>query len=355
MKNKDNKLLNGIVLFISVILIFIGASLVKNSFHKEVISNKVLSNYEIKKDSAYAVYLKQNKFYDSNVLNSGKHYPSRLVDKIYFDLSYNIKNDKPADITYKYNVVADLIGNSTIENGTSNELWKKSYPLIKDTTNTVSNTKDFSLKEHVNIDYNYFNALASYFKTSYNLSISTSIFVTLNIDYTMKPVDSNKEKKFKDSIKLEIPLNDNITEVKESYEKTSKGNIILTSNDDISSNIETSKLIVGILMVLVSVAIAVYILVKQNITSKNLYQKHIDSILHDYDDLIVTVLNLPDFSHLKVMKISLVDDLVDVAEQNNTNIIHYETIKGEESILLVISGEYAFLYTVTSEDIRRKD
>ena len=75
-------------------------------------------------------------------------------------------------------------------------------------------------------------------------------------------------------------------------------------------------------------------------------------VLKYYKDLIVTISNKPDFSHLKLMELNCIDDLIDVAEQNNCNIIHYEVIKDEKSELYVIINEYLYMYVITGEKLK---
>ena len=71
-----------------------------------------------------------------------------------------------------------------------------------------------------------------------------------------------------------------------------------------------------------------------------------------YKELIVTVTNEPNLADLKVMNINSLDDLIDVAEQNNSNIIHYETTKNLRSNLYVIVSGYVYVYIVTDEELK---
>ena len=83
-----------------------------------------------------------------------------------------------------------------------------------------------------------------------------------------------------------------------------------------------------------------------------MYNKNINSIFKYYRDLIVTVTNIPDISNLKIMHIAILDDLIDVAEQNQSIIIHYEIIPGKKSNLYVIIDNFVYIYTVTDKKLR---
>ena len=75
-------------------------------------------------------------------------------------------------------------------------------------------------------------------------------------------------------------------------------------------------------------------------------------LLKYYKELIITVSNKPEFNDLKLMELNSIDDLIDVAEQNNSNIIHYEIIKNEKSELYVIINEYVYMYIITGEKLK---
>ena len=94
-------------------------------------------------------------------------------------------------------------------------------------------------------------------------------------------------------------------------------------------------------------------LIKQNNkTPEQKYRHNINKILRYYKELIVTVTNKPILEDLKIMEINSLDDLIDVAEQNNSSIIHYEEIKNQRSNLYVIVNNYVYVYIVTYEELR---
>ena len=81
---------------------------------------------------------------------------------------------------------------------------------------------------------------------------------------------------------------------------------------------------------------------KNKMTDQEKYEKKVNHILKYYRDLIVTVNNKPNLDGLKQMELISLDDLIDVAEQNNCNIIHYEDLQNKTNLLYAIVGEYVF-------------
>ena len=85
---------------------------------------------------------------------------------------------------------------------------------------------------------------------------------------------------------------------------------------------------------------------------EQMYNYNITHILKYYRDLIVTVSNKPDLTNLKIMKLVILEDLIDVAEQNKVNIIHYKVPNKEESNLYVIVSNYVYVYVVTAKQLK---
>ena len=92
-------------------------------------------------------------------------------------------------------------------------------------------------------------------------------------------------------------------------------------------------------------------IIKEIINNKALqdnYEKNINRILKYYGDIIVTVNDEPDFTNSQIMNVQNFGDLIDVAEQNKKNIIHYEVLEKEESNLYVVIDKYVYKYVVTT-------
>ena len=175
----------------------------------------------------------------------------------------------------------------------------------------------------------------------------------LNISYNVNPVGINVDtEEMQDYIELDIPITNTVTEVDEKYENTTAGNI----NPKIENIVGQKAMLYALGGVCIIAVIVVIILRirkgKQSINMEDLYQKNINKILKYYKDLIVTIENEPDITNLKIMNVTTIDDLIDVAEQNKSNIIHYEFIKSRVSKLYVIAGEYVYIYEITANKIK---
>ena len=80
--------------------------------------------------------------------------------------------------------------------------------------------------------------------------------------------------------------------------------------------------------------------------------QNIRNIIKYYRNLIVTVTNEPNINSMHIMNIAKLEDLIDVAEQNNKNIILYEVQENRQSNLYVIVDNYAYIYVVTENNLK---
>ena len=109
----------------------------------------------------------------------------------------------------------------------------------------------------------------------------------------------------------------------------------------------------GIFIISAILLIVIFTIVKRKKRLPvQIYEDNINHILKYYRDLIVTVSNKPDLNGLKTMEIEVLEDLIDVAEQNKSNIIHYEVLEKFESRLYVIIDKYVYIYKVSEKEIK---
>lgn len=95
---------------------------------------------------------------------------------------------------------------------------------------------------------------------------------------------------------------------------------------------------------ILAIIISIIEINKNKMTPEEKYEKNVNHILKYYRDIIVTIKNEPNLTGLKIMELITLDDLIDVAEQNDCNIIHYEDIKNEIHYLYAVIGDYVYCY-----------
>ena len=344
-KNNNHYLILGIIVFIILGITFLKMGL----DYKE--NREYIYSYEAKKSDNYEAVLNPNEFYTSNSLPKDLYYSSKSIDKFALEFKYDFNGSKETDISYNYNIIANMVATVSNSDYQGEEVWNREFTILDNTTSNT-NKNEFSINEKVDIDYEYYNNLARSYEEKYGISINAVLKVYFNISYNLnlQGLDENN-KTVDDYIELDIPITNTVTNVEEKYQNITSEEIMPQVTEGISVN----KVVYYIFSVIFIIsAITLFIIMKKfsKKTPEEIYKNNMKRLLKYYKELIITISNKPDFSDLKLMKLNSIDDLIDVAEQNNSNIIHHEVIENEKSELYVIINKYVYMYIITGKKLK---
>ena len=332
---------------IVIMMIIIGIILI---LYGLMLENSIVPiyNYKIEKNSDYKVLLKPNNFYLENVLPSGGYYASNSIDLYKIDFNYLFEGEKKAFIKYNYNITAKLIG-IIEDNEEEKEVWNRNFNLFDNIEKDVEETSQFEIKEKIDIDYKYYNNLVRLYEQEYKITIKSVLKIYLNISYTidLKNYNANNEN-IEDSIELEIPLTNSVSEIKENYEKNIE-NCINSQKNNLRLYKKIFVIISGIFIICSAILIIV-IKFQNRKTPEEKYKNKLNQILKYYKDIIITVTNKPDISNLKIIEVSYIEDLIDIAEQTRNNIIYYPNIVEKESEFYIINDNYVYIYKLKNKN-----
>ncbi len=298
--------------------------------------------YEIKKDSNYEIILDENNLYTDKILTSGLYYASKSIKFINIDLKYDFKANEKRKMQYKYNIYTNLIGYAKDENNVDREIWNRKFDIMPQKGKNEINEKEYKIEENVIIDYNFYNDLVESYEKKYGIVINAVLKlrfdVSSNIDISEK---ENNIEEINNYIELNIPITDTVTNVNESYDKVTQ-KLFFSRYKDVKKII---LYIVGYIFVIFSILNVIF---KHHKNKKNKdeqeYMKNLNRILRHNKDLIISVKNEPDLSNLKIFEINILEDLLYVAELNQTNIIHFEKVKNKQDDFYVILNDYVYVY-----------
>ena len=317
------------ILIIVIIFIKLGLEAEENA--------KSIYQYKIERKSDYEVVLKENDFYATKTLPANLYYASKSIDNFNINFEYNFKGNNKVDTEYDYNITANLVG-TVKDEYKDKEVWNRSFSIAENKSDKQLDKDEFSIKETINIDYQKYNNLVHLYENEYGIKIDAVLKVRFNISYK----NNVNTEKIDDFIELHIPITNTVTEVNENYEKESIVNVMLPIEE-----IKTRECICYSIAGLFTILALIILVIRNNkykMTPQEKYEKNVNHILKYYRDIIVTVNNKPNLSDLKMMELITLDDLIDVAEQNNCNIIHYEDFTNRTNYLYVIVGNYAYYY-----------
>ena len=341
---------NKVIFLSSVIMIIIGMAFIKLGIESS--KENATSIYEIQRNSDYEVVLKPNDFYMTESIPSGRYYASESINNFTINFKYDFKANENAKLNYNYTVTAELVGKANTNENQSKEIWNRIFNLIEN-NETQENMNEFSINQEAVINYEEYNELARSFEKTYGINIDTVLKVRLNIYLNADYSDANvKMQKLEDYIELDIPINSTVTNATENYEKNNFSDIFIENNE---TNINKIVIFIIGVMFIISAILMIFIIIRKKLkerTPEDRYRNNVNKILSFYKELIVSVTNEPNIANLEVMNVPFLDDIIDVAEQNKVNIIHYEVEPNAKSLLYAVVDKYVYVYVITANDIR---
>ena len=171
---KNNKLY--IIIFSCIIIFIIGALFIKLGIDERKNVEPEYS-YSGEKSSSYEVLLKPNDFYESQSLPSSLYYASKSIDNFVINFKYDFNGSKETNLSYSYNVTAELIGYANDKSGQSRKVWSKTFDIAENKDIQQNYIKDFSISQDANINYETYNNLARLYEEKYGITIDAIFMI----------------------------------------------------------------------------------------------------------------------------------------------------------------------------------
>ena len=317
------RLLFMFVLF--VVLLFSGTFLLISSFTFK--SEKIIK-YKDSSDIDYKVYLLDNDFYDTNYLekdDGNKLFVASLIKNIGVDFKYDFSSEEAADIDFTYNV----IGNLVITNATGTKSYfEKKYKLLEDKVVSMRNGKSADIRDSLIIDYQYYNKLASRFRSSYGVDAVSKLVVYICIN--KKNADNKFNLNNNRIMKLEIPLSEKAVEIGLDYQKINDTSEVVEKQDVFLKSVLV--LVVSIIFIILSLAVMLKLIRSFSLlfVKNNQYDKYVKKIMRLYDRLIAESHSMISLEDKEVIRINKFDELLDIHDNLGLPIVYYEVAKHQK-------------------------
>lgn len=340
----ENKLIKQIILMVFTLILSLGMIYYAlNNTNKESISYTQNGNVD------YKVCLKENNFYSQNCLDKNMSYVSSLIKNVGLTFNYDLNTSEQLNVKTEYEVTAKLVI-SNAEN--TSKYFEQKYILQDKTSEGISQiNNEYKISKNIDIDYDYYNTIASTFKSQYGVETNSYIEVSFQVFHTNKEIEDIRVPSPSPVI-LNIPLSQksiNINMTASGVNKQETQNIessIFTLNNIICLFIGIIALIVCLIS---SLKIAKMLtLIKEK---KNNYDKFIEKILREYDRLIVETSTLPKFNNYFLTKVNSFGELIDVRDNLRLPIMYYEVAKHQKCHLYIIDNKNLYLLTVKAVDM----
>lgn len=340
----EKKLIKQIILMVFTLILSLGMIYYAlNNTNKESISYTQNGNVD------YKVCLKENNFYSQNCLDKNMSYVSSLIKNVGLTFNYDLNTSEQLNVKTEYEVTAKLVI-SNAEN--TSKYFEQKYILQDKTSEGISQiNNEYKISKNIDIDYDYYNTIASTFKSQYGVETNSYIEVSFQVFHTNKENEDIRVPS-PNPVILNIPLSQksiNINMTASGINKQETQNIessIFTLNNIIC-------LFIGIIALIACLISGLKIakmltLIKEK---KNNYDKFMEKILREYDRLIVETSTLPKFNNYFVTKVNSFGELIDVRDNLRLPIMYYEVAKHQKCHLYIIDNKNLYLLTVKAVDM----
>lgn len=310
-------------------------------------------SYDEKSNINYRVHLKENEFFNSKYLAENKQYIASLINYITADFQYKLAlQEDNVEYKYSYRIEAKV---NVIETSTGNSLFSTSHDLKKETEKNTS-TKNVTINENINIDYNYYNELIKRFVSVYSLEDTTStldINMYINVVGSSENFESNEEKQ--SVVTLSIPLTTKTVAIDLSNNLVNSENNVMICKPKF--DISWLYLLFAILLTITGIGVVVFTIryeVKTR-TAENIYEKELKKILNNYSSYIQTLNSDFDFSDYQPLRLDSFDDMLEIRDTIRQPILMREKHdKSGAYFLIPSSTKILYVYRLKVSDIEKE-
>lgn len=340
-------------LALAAVLILIGAL---SAFWGFSTKKTISINYSDQSNIDYKVYLKENRFFDTPYLPSGRTYITNLINYLDVDLNYDLTFNEPVDVNYSYYYVA-TISAAKNNNGTTSgkgEFWTKTYNLTDQVDQSLSGTRNINISQNLKVDYSKYNQILSDFKSTYSLSASGTLKVAMMLSGEIV------SDKFEESIPLEysevylsIPLTEQSVEASVVGSTSEMRDHSATRIQNKNNFGRILLRILGVIFIVCGVLACGYAwFAHQEKISAFRYENTVKHLINSYDSIIVEVNERPKTTGTNVLTVNRFDELLDVYNSIHLPISCY---RGSKSTDFIIVGDHmTWEYIIKAGDFKKR-
>lgn len=316
---------------------------------KEQEDQNVIMKYSSSGDIDYRVYLKKNDFINKEYIGSGEAYILNLIDHIQLFPTYNFKSSEKTKVNGNSRLVAKLkvYYRESSDKSSNPEVLKKEITLDEKTFNF--NDSKYSMNGSYDISLDSYLSILNNFQKEVKIAMEGYIEVSYETNFNGTIGGASYNDKYESTLK--IPLSTSVIKLDKSNsnEKTSKvreGDLVKTNKTVLSY----------IVIVNIIVFMIVCVLLKKlfMFTNKTEYQRLMNKLLRNYDDIIVNTSTMIDTSNYTIMEITEFKELLNLSRELLLPIMNYEVIKDKLTWFYVIRENILYRYIVSASKLEEE-
>ncbi len=345
---KRNKIIKLSIVIIAVLFVSSIFSLYA-SFNQD--KNYYL-HYDEKSDLDYKVYLKDNDYFGP-YLGKGNQYIASLINYIEANFTYELSIKEDIDYSYYYYIESTL----DILDNNDKKLYQKVDTVLPKQTVTSTINNSFTINKTVNLDYNYYNTIASAFIKRYNLT-GTNSKLTLKLHIGIKGNCEGYEPNIKDDavISMSMPLTTNTVNVDMNY-------VLNNGTDKLIECVDTSYMDVrlftlGIILIIVAVVLTVRttIYAKKTKNCYTIYNKGLKDIFNNYGQYISKIQSELSYNKFQIVLVEEFEDLFEIRNSSGSPILFcQEPSKTKSAFIVPTNSGLVYIYYYSMNRIMKEE
>ena len=270
----------------------------------------------------YDVFLKENEFFEDDILGKDQSYVASLIDKIIADFNYEIEMDTD-DVFYRYSYT--IKSRLEIIDDTSGvAIFNPEYELVRVENKSQNSSNRLVINEMVILNYDQYNSLAGNFLATYDLTDTTSnIVVTLEVDVLSDCnafSGSSADTYFSE---LRIPLTTKTVNIKmTSTVPDAEAKMIACTRGAGSEVFKTTAIVLGVVAVIMLLVLIAFIYLTR--TDDITYTARVKKIVSQYKSYIQRIKNAFDMSAYQVVLVETFDEMLEIRDTIQAPILMHE-------------------------------
>lgn len=295
----------------------------------------------------YDVELKENNFYNDNVLGMDKAYVPELIDKFNIYFNYNINSDEYLELDYENIIKYDFI---VINNVDSKVLYETANYDIR--RHNLDKEKSLKYSDQIEFDYGFYKNKYDELVSVYGKDITGYINVsnTIHKKSDLDLLDGYLKEDKVYSIKL--PITDAVFSINMSEDSKMRNETLVIKKDKVTS---ANRLLIFTIIVLCVLYVVVFIIFIKLIsllrTKQSKYDKFVNGILKEYDSVIVETLLYPNTEGLNKISVKNFKEILDTHDLLHKPILYFNVVSHMKCIFYILDDKNLYVYTVKEVDL----
>ena len=308
-------------------------------------------NYSEQGKANYTVYLKDNDFYETKYLPSGMQYVANLINTINAKFNYEVHADDSMEYDYTYKIIGSL--QITDANDTNKVIYSKDYSLLDPVTEKAK-SDSVVINADTDIDYAKFNGYVNAYKSSYGISASSKLVVTMYVNVSGKYKKNVDNLDATNKLQITIPLSEQTLGITINTDDIHNDKVLLAQAPLISN---MPIFICGASLFLLSILILIIgIKLYREYIKRNIYTITLNKILKEYDRLIVNGdITIDESQYANKVQPETFAEMVDAAQNLNTPILYYNVIPGEKCFFVITKADTLYKFRLTKAYLEKQE